>query len=71
MSIQSTIASRPLVTEHEVARLLGIKVATVRRWRWAGTGPVFRKINGTAVRYLPEDLEAFIAASQRTSTRAP
>jgi predicted DNA-binding transcriptional regulator AlpA len=70
MSVQSTIASRPLVTEHEVARLLGIKVATVRRWRWAGTGPKFRKI-GTCVRYLPEDLEAFIAASQRTSTRAP
>ncbi len=44
-----------LVNETEAARTLNIKVATCRRWRWAGKGPRFIKI-GAAVRYDPADL---------------
>ncbi len=57
----------PLLTETEAAALLGLKVATLRRWRWAGKGPRFLKIGG-AVRYDPADLEAFISAARRIST---
>jgi hypothetical protein len=39
----------------------------MRRWRWAGQGPVFTKIGG-AVRYSMGDLEAFIEAGRRQST---
>ncbi len=59
--------SHPLLTETEAAALLGLKVATLRRWRWAGKGPRFLKIGG-AVRYDPADLEAFIDEARRTST---
>jgi hypothetical protein len=59
-----------LVRESEAARLLGLKVATLRRWRWVGKGPPFRKI-GAAVRYHLDDLSAFIQASLRGSTSDP
>jgi predicted site-specific integrase-resolvase len=56
-----------LVNETEAARMLGISVKTMRRWRWAGQGPVFTKLGG-AVRYGMGDLEAFIEAGRRQST---
>jgi hypothetical protein len=64
--------SRPicLIDEHEAAEILGLKVATLRRWRWAGRGPAFRKI-GASVRYHPEDLTAFAEAARRQSTSDP
>jgi hypothetical protein len=30
-----------LVNETEAARILDISVKTLRRWRWAGEGPIF------------------------------
>jgi Helix-turn-helix domain len=59
--------NRRLMPDTEAALLLGVEVTTLRRWRWAGKGPTFRKI-GHAVRYDPDDLDAFIAAAKRTST---
>ena len=56
-----------LLNEHEAADLLALEVTTLRRWRWAGTGPSFLKIGG-AVRYDLAVLEAFIEASRRSST---
>ncbi len=57
-----------LVNETEAARTLNIKVATLRRWRWAGgKGLRFIKI-GAAVRYDPADLAEFIKAGRRWST---
>lgn len=55
-------------TDIETARLLGVSVATVRRWRLEpGRGPIYRKL-GTAkhssVRYFTEDIEAFIASAK-------
>lgn len=57
-----------LIDEHAAAERLNLRVATLRRWRWAGNGPAFRKI-GNAVRYATEDLAAFIEAGRRTSSR--
>ena len=63
--IQSTPA---LVNETEAARILNLKVTTLRRWRWAGKPELpFTKI-GAAVRYDPRDIEALIQAGRRTST---
>jgi Helix-turn-helix domain len=56
-----------LLNERQAADLLNVRVATLRRWRWAGKGPAFRKIEA-AVRYSPVDLEAYIASARRTST---
>ena len=56
-----------LIDEHEAARILGLSVKTLRRWRWAGKPPPFLKI-GAAVRYEPAELAALIEAARRTST---
>ena len=56
-----------LLKETEVAAVLNLEVSTLRRWRWAGKGPVFRKF-GAAVRYDAEDLQSFIDAARRNST---
>ncbi len=56
-----------LVNEHEAARILGLSVKTLRRWRWAGKPPHFVKI-GSAVRYEPATLRALVDAGRRIST---
>ncbi len=56
-----------LLDETEVAEILNIKPATLRRWRWLGTGPSFRKI-GSNVRFHPDDITSFIEQAQRNNT---
>jgi hypothetical protein len=50
------------LTEHEVARQLGLSVVTLRAWRLKGKGPRFVRF-GRAVRYLADDVERFVEAS--------
>jgi predicted DNA-binding transcriptional regulator AlpA len=54
--------SEPLLNEREVARRLGVSVATTRRWRMEGQGPRYVKVSKSAVRYRPEDLRAYLDA---------
>ena len=49
-----------LLNEHDVARITGLSVATVRRWRLFRQGPRYIKVSGSAVRYRPEDVKAYI-----------
>lgn len=49
-----------LLNEHDVARITGLSVASVRRWRLLKTGgPRATKI-GVAVRYRPQDVKAWL-----------
>jgi predicted DNA-binding transcriptional regulator AlpA len=48
-----------LLGERDVARLMSVSVASVRRWRLLGQGPKFLKI-GASVRYSPEDVETWL-----------
>lgn len=50
-----------LLTERDVARIIAMSVATVRRLRWLRQPPRWVKI-GSAVRYRPEDISAWLAA---------
>ena len=59
-----------LLHETETAKILSVKVSTLRRWRWAGQGPRFIKL-GAAVRYDPQDLKNYLAERVRTSTSDP
>ena len=59
-----------LIDEHEAAQRLDLSVKTLRRWRWSGRGPPFRKL-GSAVRYSEEDLAAYVDAACRRSTSDP
>ncbi len=51
------------LTEKQVARHLGLSVATLRAWRLRGRGPGFVRF-GRAVRYLADDVEQFVRASR-------
>jgi len=48
-----------LLTEHAVARITGLSVASVRRWRLLRQGPRYVKL-GAAVRYKPVDISAWL-----------
>lgn len=48
-----------LIDEHQVAEMLSISVATVRRWRVVKLGPPYRKI-GRLVRYERASIEAWL-----------
>ena len=67
----STIPSKliHLLNERQVAEILGVSVATVRRWRLLGQGPLFIKI-GVLVRYHPESVCLFLAG-RRTGGEQP
>jgi len=48
-----------LLNEYDVARITGLSVASVRRWRLLRQGPKYLKI-GAAVRYKAEDISAWL-----------
>lgn len=48
-----------LLNEYDVARVTGLSVASVRRWRLLRQGPKYLKI-GAAVRYKPEDVSTWL-----------
>jgi predicted DNA-binding transcriptional regulator AlpA len=56
-------STETLLNEHDVARITGLSVASVRRWRLLQQGPKYRKL-GAAVRYKPEDVAAWIESRQ-------
>jgi excisionase family DNA binding protein len=62
-----------LLTEQELAKRLNVSLASVRRWRVNGRGPLFVKV-GALVRYRPEDVDAWLgglAMGGADSFRAP
>jgi predicted DNA-binding transcriptional regulator AlpA len=56
---RADIQVQSLVTERDVARMTGLSLASIRRWRVHRQGPKFLKI-GAAVRYRPEDVAAWL-----------
>lgn len=53
-----------LVDEKAVAQLCGVSLGLVRKWRFQQHGgPPYVKL-GSAVRYSPADLEAFLKAAR-------
>ena len=65
----STAIQKPyLLTEKEVAKMLGFSVRTCQAWRARGGGPRFVKISSRCVRYRREDLDTWIEERLRRST---
>ncbi len=48
-----------LLNEYDVARITGLSVASVRRWRLLRQGPKYLKI-GSAVRYRHQDITSWL-----------
>ena len=61
-ALEVTAADRHALAEGEVAKYLGLSVATLRAWRQQRRGPRFVRF-GQAVRYLRRDVERFIEKS--------
>lgn len=57
-----------LADPQEIADYLLVPVATLAQWRYLGQGPKFLKV-GRYVRYRWRDVESWLAAQSRTSTR--
>jgi predicted DNA-binding transcriptional regulator AlpA len=55
----SSNSLQELLTEHDVARLTGLSIASVRRWRLLRQGPCYLKL-GSAVRYKSDDFAAWL-----------
>lgn len=53
------ITDKALLNEVAVSQLVGVSLATVRRWRLINQGPRFVKL-GAAVRYRPEDIQRWL-----------
>jgi hypothetical protein len=51
------------LTEAGAAARLGLKVSTLRAWRYQGRGPAFVRL-GRAIRYLANDLDDFLHANR-------
>ncbi len=56
-----------LLTEREVARMLGWSPRTLQRRRWQGDPPAYVKI-GSSVRYWRSTVDRLITAGERGST---
>lgn len=64
---QKKSAESNLMTEREVAEILGICHRTLQGWRCKGTGPLFVRV-GRRVRYEPAALQAWLRENRRRST---
>lgn len=58
-----------LLTQAEVAKMLGVSRVTVERLRWSGSLR-FYKLAGGAVRISLEHLEEFLQRSERNAPQA-
>jgi hypothetical protein len=59
---------RRVLLPKDAACYLNVAEQTLAIWRLRGTGPKFVSINSKTVRYLLEDLDAYLDARRRQST---
>ncbi|KQM88871.1 hypothetical protein ASE67_01960 [Sphingomonas sp. Leaf23] len=57
-----------LLMPKAVAAMLGLTERTLERWRITGEGPRYVKLSRSTVRYLREDVSAFVTANLRANT---
>ena len=70
MSRESFIEDE-LLTEREVASIVGVTARTVRQWRYEGTGPRHFRVNARLVRYSRFELEQWLAGLREAQACIP
>ena len=60
-----------LLSEGEVANVIGVKPKTVARWRAAGEGPPHIKAGRRLVRYDPADLAIWMKEHRQPNSSSP
>ena len=53
------------MTSLEAAKHLGVSLATLKRWRAAGSGPEFIRMGERIIRYRETDLDRWIISSKQ------
>ncbi|WDI31849.1 helix-turn-helix domain-containing protein [Hyphococcus flavus] len=64
---QSDLTKKDRLNNEEAAKYLGLKAATLNKWRVYGEGPPFIKV-GRLVRYRRVDLDAYLSGRLVQST---
>lgn len=64
IAVRGLVEVMELLRAADVAKLLGIPVATLANWRASGKGPPYLRV-GRHVRYRDADVEAWIAGRVR------
>jgi excisionase family DNA binding protein len=64
---QADLAKKDRLNNEEAAKYLGLKAATLNKWRVYGEGPPFIKV-GRLVRYRRADLDAYLSGRLVCST---
>lgn len=64
---QRDLAKKDRLNNQEAAQYLGLKAATLNKWRVYGEGPPFIKV-GRLVRYRRSDLDAYLSGRRVQST---
>lgn len=57
-----------LLTPEQVADALGVTQRTLERWRIVGGGPAYVKLTRSTVRYVADEIAAFIESRIRSNT---
>lgn len=70
MSRGLTMNDYQLLTEAQVAELIGLSQRALQSWRNKGIGPNFVKINNKVVRYRYGDLVAWVNQNTATTLKA-
>jgi predicted DNA-binding transcriptional regulator AlpA len=61
-SMSAIHSSASPLSEAQAAQVLGISIATIRRWRTSGKGPSYFRV-GRIIRYAQKAIEEFVAAN--------
>lgn len=58
----------PGLTPHQVAVLLGISTQTLAHWRVRGCGPRYVRVSSRCIRYMEDDVRAWLEQRAQNST---
>lgn len=53
------------LTTEQVAKMIGLSVSALEKWRRQGKGPAFKRLSRRCVRYDPKVVLAWIESSDR------
>ncbi len=63
MKAGNVLESKSLLTERDLAKVLGLRPSTLETWRLLGKGPTFIRLSGRRhVRYPAEEVRTWIRA---------
>ena len=54
-----------LLSTKDAAPRCGVKPPTMDQWRYLNKGPRWIRVSARAIRYRPEDIDAWLAARER------